>query len=79
MRSVGNLLFWGSGAVMLLFELYWFTQWWGTGGLLLAVFAPPVAAIFPFIYLVMEGFSALYFGVWAAGLVGAFLGRDEAA
>lgn len=65
------LLFWIAGVIMVGFEIYWFHEWWGLPGVLGAIVVPPLAALFPFIYLVMEGFSPLYFGIWALGLLGA--------
>lgn len=55
---------------MLLFEFYWFHQWWGGVGVVVAFVAPPVAAAFPVVYLFMEGWSWLYFGLWGVGMVG---------
>ncbi len=74
MAGVGMVIFWVSGAIMFLFELYWFMQWWELGGVIAAVLIPPLAVVFPFVFLIKEGFSALYFGVWAAGLLGMFVG-----
>lgn len=75
MRAIGVVFLLSSGAAMYLFEIYWFYQWWGGTGLLIAVMAAPVSAIFPFIYLLREGFSALYFGTWAVGILGIILLR----
>lgn len=72
-KATGIVLFWGAGLVMVAFELYWFAQWWGGVGVVVGLFVPPIVALFPFIYLFLEGFSALYFGVWALGLVGTAL------
>lgn len=38
---------------------------WGVGGLIVSVVVFPLAILFPFIYLYMEGFSFFYFGLWA--------------
>ena len=59
-----------SGLVMFGFQIYWFLLWWGPLGVLVGVFVPPLAVVFPFIYLLKEGFSLFYFGVWLAGIVG---------
>ena len=61
------------GLVLFLFELYWFSEWWGMGGVIASVAIPPLAALFPFIYLVKEGFSLLYFGLWGVCLLGLML------
>lgn len=45
--------------------------------LLVGIIAPPIAAAFPFIYLAKEGFSLLYFSVWAAGIGGALLASAD--
>lgn len=68
---MGKAIFWLSGVIMLAFEVYWFAQWWGMAGVIVSFVVPPLAAVFPFIYLVKEGFSLLYFGVWAIGIAGA--------
>lgn len=73
MRALAMLLFIGSGLAMLAFEIFWFSVWWGGIGTIVAIAVPPIAALFPLIYLFMEGFSALYFGLWGAGIAGAIL------
>jgi len=73
---IGMALFFASGAAMLVFELIWFHRWWKGLGVVIALFAPPIAALFPFVYLFKEGVSLLYFGVWAAGLVGLFIAAN---
>lgn len=62
-----------AGVVMFGFEMVWFDRWWGLAGVTVGVILAPLAAAFPFIYLAREGFSVLYFGVWAAGLVAVVL------
>jgi hypothetical protein len=68
-RGLGYILAVGAGLAMLIFEVVWFYRWWGLLGGLVGLL-PPIAVLFPFIYLVREGFNALYFGLWAASLVG---------
>lgn len=70
MKILGLIVFYGAGLVMWIFEIVWFFNWWGGVGVIGAVLLPPLAAIFPFLFLFMGGFSALYFGLWALGLVG---------
>ncbi len=62
-----------TGVAMFLFEIYWFNAWWGVFGLIVAVVVAPLAAMFPFIYLVKEGFSLFYFGLWGLGIAGGLL------
>lgn len=73
-RTAMGFVGWGvfalAGVLMFLFEIYWFNEWWGGAGVAVAVFVPPIAAFFPFIFLALEGFSLVYFGVWAVGLAG---------
>ena len=72
----GTGLFFLAGIPMYIFEIYWFSQWWDAVGVAVGVFVPPVAAVFPFIYLFKEGFDSgavLYFGIWAIGLLGLIL------
>lgn len=69
-----GVLGWGvfivAGLLLFLFEIYWFNEWWGGAGIVVAVFVPPIAACFPFIFLALEGLSLVYLGVWAVGLAG---------
>lgn len=59
-------------------EVYWLNSWWGSTGVLVGVFGVPlVATIFPFLYWAKEGFSLMYFVIWAAGLVGIVLASIE--
>ena len=71
---VGFSTFALTGIAMFLFQLYWFTSWWGVIGLLIAVGIAPGAAIFPFVFFLFEGFSLLYFGMWILGFAGGLLG-----
>lgn len=68
-RGIGIAVFMICGIVMFVFEIIWFTRWWGGVGTLIGFFVPPVAAFFPFIYLFKEGFSLLYFGLWGLGII----------
>lgn len=77
MKSAGNNIWIISGIVMVLFEVFWFYQWWGFAGVIASLVLFPLAAIFPFIYLVKEGFSMLYFGVWGLGILGIILGSEK--
>jgi hypothetical protein len=69
-KGLGSALFFIAGAVLFIFEIYWFNQWWGGTGVVIAVLVPPVAAFFPLHYFAREDFSVLYFGIWAAALAG---------
>jgi len=73
MKILGYLLFLAAGIVLLIFEVVWFYRWWGEIGVIIALFVPPLAALFPFIYLLKQGFSVFYFGVWAIGITGGVL------
>lgn len=77
MKALGLTLFFGGGLVMFFFELIWFMEWWGMAGLAVAIFLAPIAALFPFIFLVKEGFSLLYFGLWGASLAGAAIAGTQ--
>jgi hypothetical protein len=77
---MSRLILYGSGILMFIFEMVWFFRWWDVGGLMAAVFIPPLAIAFPFVFLVKEGFSLLYFGLWGAGLAAAAMEtRDDMA
>lgn len=53
--------------ILFLIEVYYFLQWWGLLGLIVALVAFPLPLIFPFIYWFMADFSVLLFGIWAFG------------
>ena len=59
-----------SVATMYGFQLHWYFLWWGPLGVLLAFLVPPLCLIFPFVYLLKEGFSLFYFEVSLVGIVG---------
>ena len=65
------------GLLIYVFEIYWFSKWWGGIGALVAIMFPPLSVLFPFIYVAKEGFSILYFGLWAVALVAAFVGSES--
>lgn len=67
---LGYLLSFVAGGFLWAFEVIWFSRWWGGLGLVIGIVAAPVSAVFPFIYLGLEGFSALYFTVWGLALLG---------
>lgn len=78
MRVIGGVVFFVAGILMFIIELFWFNYWWGTPGLLGGIFVPPLAAAFPFIFLVKEGaFSLFYFGLWGIGIIGALLASRD--
>lgn len=62
-----------STLTLFLFKLYWFGVWWGGVGVLGGIVFAPLAAIFPFIFLLKEGLSLVYFGIWIAGIAGGAL------
>lgn len=74
---MGMAVFWMSGLVMLAFEVYWFGQWWGGFGVLIGLGVASIAALFPFIYLLMGRFSLLYFGIWGLGVAGGLLATSQ--
>lgn len=64
-------LFYTSGILMWVMEIISFNEWWGGVGLLLALFVPPLAILFPFIYWIKTTeFPLTYFIIWAIGLGG---------
>ena len=71
--GLGMTTFILSGIALFVFELYWFNIWWGGFGVFVGVFLAPAAALFPFIYLALEGFSPFYFGLWGLGFAGGLL------
>ena len=75
-RSATLLVWLGSGLLLYGFEVYWFIQWWGSVGGFIGLFVPPLAIVFPFIYLAKEGFSLFYFATWAVGLSALLIGSS---
>uniref|UniRef100_A0A7C4AR32 Uncharacterized protein n=1 Tax=Desulfomonile tiedjei TaxID=2358 RepID=A0A7C4AR32_9BACT len=73
MKILGYVIFGLSGLAMFGFQLYWFHRWWGDVGVLAGLFIPPLVAAFPLLYLLKEGFSIFYFGIWLAGIGGMVL------
>jgi len=65
------------GFLTIAFETYWFFRWWGLVGAIAGFVIIPLAALFPFIYLFKEGFSLFYFGIWALGIIGMYLGQKD--
>jgi len=76
MATLGKILFWGSGTILYLLSIYSYYMWFGGLGALLAMFVPPLAELFPFVYLFFVGFTPgflLIIIVWLVGLVGFFM------
>lgn len=72
MKSASTVVFYLAGFALWAFEMIWFYAWWGGAGVAVAFFIPPLAALFPFIFLFKEGVSVLYFSVWAVGIAAAW-------
>jgi len=72
MKSASTVVFYLSGFALWAFEMIWFFEWWGGAGIAVAFFIPPLAALFPFIFLIKEGVSLLYFFIWAVGITAAW-------
>jgi hypothetical protein len=70
MKVTGIALWIGCGLALYIFEIIWLYRWWGDIGVIVGVFVPPIAAVFPFLYLLKEGFSPMYFGLLAGGILG---------
>lgn len=74
MKILGYIIFLLAGLYMVIVEILAFTFWWGTLGLLVGIFFPPSAILFPFIFWFKEGnFPSIYFIVWGFGLLGMVL------
>lgn len=76
MATLGKILFFGSGIILYLVSIYFYYLWFGGLGALLALFVPPFAELFPFVYLLVIGFTPgflLIVIVWLIGLVGLFM------
>ena len=70
MMAIGMIMWIGSGLILYVFEVIWFYRWWGDIGAVVGILVPPVAIVFPFLFLLKEGFSGLYFGAWVLGILG---------
>lgn len=75
MKTMSSVVFYLSGIALWAFEMIWFFAWWGGVGVAVAFFIPPLAALFPFIFLVKEGVSLLYLSIWAVGVAAAWNAR----
>lgn len=73
LKAVGYVIFFGAGVWMWVYAMIWFNRWWGSGGLVIAIFVPPVGELFPFIYWFKESFPSSYFVIWGVGLLGILL------
>lgn len=71
---IGYVTFLLSGAVMWLFMMYWFLEWWGLLGIIAAILLPPLATLFPFIYWWQESFPVAYILIWFIGVASLFVG-----
>lgn len=77
MKNTWSVIGYISGFLMFICVIYWFFRWWGLGGAIAGVMFFPLAVLFPFIYLFIEGFSLFYFGLWAVSLIGMYLGQKD--
>jgi len=77
MKNTWSAIGYICGFLMFIFEIYWFFRWWGLTGAIAGVMFFPLAVLFPFIYLFVEGFSLFYFGLWAVGLIAMYLGQKD--
>ena len=57
MATLGKILFWGSGIILYLLSIYSYYLWFGGLGALAALIVPPLAELFPFVYLFLVGFT----------------------
>jgi hypothetical protein len=76
MATLGKILFWGSGIILYLLSIYSYYLWFGGLGALAALIVPPLAELFPFVYLFLVGFTPeflLIIIIWLVGLVGVFM------
>jgi len=77
MKNTWQIIGYICGFLMVIFEVYWFFLWWGLTGAIAGFVIFPLVVLFPFIYLFKEGFSLFYFGLWAVGLIGIYLGQKD--
>ena len=73
-RTIGYILWIGSGGLMFIFWLTAMNNWLGLFGSILAFILAPGLVVFPIIYwLVEKVFPAFYFLVWFIGIVGCII------
>ena len=70
-KTIGSILWLGSGLLMFVFWLLAMSQWLGFLGIILSFVLAPGLVIFPLVYWIVEGvFPTLYFLLWGMGIVG---------
>jgi len=73
-KVIGWILFIGSGIYLWIVGTILLLSWWGTLGLLLGIFVPPIDFFIPFIYWFKTGiFPSLYFIIWGIGIFGVII------
>lgn len=78
MKNWSYVVLVGAAVIMYGLQVMWFTMWWGSAGALVGFYVPFLVVVFPFIYLLKEGFSFIYFGLLAIGIIAFFIGdRSE--
>jgi hypothetical protein len=73
MRILGYILFLGAGAILYAFEVIWLHRWWGSVGLVVGIFVPPIGYVFPFICWAKLGFVPVYFVLLGLSVFGIVL------
>lgn len=63
-----------AGLALYVFEIIWFYRWWDLIGVVASVMVPPLAAAFPIIYWVREGFTVSYLALFLIAIGGVGLG-----
>jgi len=73
-KTIGTILWIGSGILMFIFWIMAMTKWLGILGTILAVIIAPGLIIFPIVFWIVEGvFPTTYFIIWGIGIVGMFI------
>lgn len=72
-EAVAGVVFLASSVALGGFMFYWFYSWWGALGVFAGIVFAPLIAVFPFIYLYLEGPSAALFSLWGTGVVAAMV------
>jgi hypothetical protein len=77
MKKLWTIIAYASGLIMWGIQTYWFLNWWGITGILIGIFIPPLAAIFPFIYWYMENFTFLFTLLWILAIFSGYMASKK--
>jgi hypothetical protein len=75
-RFIGWILFIVCGIILLIFQIRYCLLWWGIDGVIAAVLLPPLAYLFPILYIIKVGLDNcfLIMGLfWVGSILGGII------